>query len=121
MLSEEEMWKGIERLCNEEAVINSLSGSSHHKITAFSSASKSYTITYGPSGKSIDADFSKVYKMYSMLCENGRLFNKDMENGGHDEIGMSSWNRPGSAMLAVIPHLDSEVQVYNDGEVGLML
>ncbi len=41
MLSEEEMWKGIERLCNEEVVINSLSGSSHHNITAFSSASKS--------------------------------------------------------------------------------
>ena len=88
MLSEEEMWKGIKRLCNEEVVINSLSGSSHHNITAFSSASKSYTITYGSSGKSIDADFSKVYKMYSMLCGNGRLFNKDMENGGHDEIGI---------------------------------
>ncbi len=88
MLSEEEMWKVIERLCNEEVVIISLPGSSYHKITAFSSASKSYTITYGPSGKSNDVDFSKVYKMYSILYGNGRLFNKDMENGGHEEISM---------------------------------
>ena len=78
MLSEDEMWRGIEKLCRDDSVIDSLKKLSHHKITAISSASRTYTITYGRSGKSIEADFWKVYKMYSMLCENGRLFNQDM-------------------------------------------
>jgi len=46
-----------------------------------------------------------------MLCEAGRLFNSDMVNGGHNDVEMSTWHIPGSAMLAVIPHLDSEVTV----------
>ena len=119
MLSEDEMWRGIEKLCRDDSVIDSLKKLSHHKITAISPASRTYTITYGRSGKSIEADFWKVYKMYSMLCENGRIFNQDMVNGGHTEIGMKHWNRPGSAMLAVIPYLDPKVEVHQGREAGL--
>ena len=33
--------------------------------------------------------------------------------------GMKHWNRPGSAMLAVIPYLDPKVEVNQGREAGL--
>jgi hypothetical protein len=43
-----------------------------------------------------------------------------MPEGWHNEVDMSTWHIPGSAMLAVIPLLDSEVSINEDGpEAGL--
>ena len=111
MLTDDELWAGIEKLCADKIVIESLTKRSHHTIVATKPASREYTIKYGKSGDNVNVKFWKVGKMYSMLCEAGRLFNSDMVNGGHNDVEMSTWHIPGSAMLAVIPHLDSEVTV----------
>ena len=120
MLTEDELWSGIEKLLSESTVVESLKRKSHHTIIATNPATREYTIKYGESGNPVVVKFWKVCKMYSMLCDAGRLFNSDMENGGHNEVDMSTWHKPGSAMLAVIPLLDSEVSINEDGpEAGL--
>jgi len=120
MLTEDELWSGVEKLFSESTVVESLKRKSHHTIIATNPATREYTIKYGKSGDPVVVKFWKVCKMYSMLCDAGRLFNSDMENGGHNEVDMSTWHIPGSAMLAVIPLLDSEVTINEDGpEAGL--
>ena len=120
MLTDDELWNGIERLCSSESVIESLNRSSHHTIISISPTSRAYTLEYGKSGKPVDVDFWKVCKMYSMLYESGSLTNSYMEEEGHALIDMAGWNRPGSAMLAVIPVLDPDVNIDRDGlMVGL--
>jgi hypothetical protein len=120
MLTEDELWSGVEKLFSESTVVESLKRKSHHTIIATNPATKEYTIKYGKSGDPVVVKFWKVCKMYSMLCDAGRLFNSDMKNGGHNEVDMSTWHIPGSAMLAVIPLLDSEVTINEDGpEAGL--
>jgi len=92
---------------------------SSHKIESIQPASRQYTIIFTNSGKPADVDFSKVSKMYSMLCEHGRLFNSDMEEYGHAEIGMTNWHIPGSAMLAILPLLDFRISLHEGAEAGL--
>ena len=119
MLTDDELWAGIEQLCSSKTVIHSLNKSSNHEIVATRPASREYTLEYGKSGKPVDVEFWKVCKMYSMLYEEGSLTNTHMEEEGHALIDMASWNRPGSAMLAVIPLLDSDVHVESGRTVSL--
>ena len=119
MLSDDELWARLERLSADGTVIHSLKRRSSHTIISTNPASKEYTIRYDPSGSDVTVEFWKVCKMYSMLTESGRLFNSDMVDGGHDEVDMSAWHIPGSAMLAVIPCLDPEVTIHDGPEAGL--
>ena len=119
MLSDDELWKALEQLYSNGTIIHSIKMRSSHKIVATKPASREYTIEYTDSGEPVNVDFSKVSKMYSMLCEHGRLFNSDMEEYGHAEIGMTNWHIPGSAMLAILPLLDFRISLHEGAEAGL--
>jgi hypothetical protein len=119
MLSDDELWKALEMLHRNDSEILSLTTRSSHRIVGVSPSSDAYTIKF-TDGDEDKVEFWKVSKMYSMLCENGRLFNSDMKKDGYLEIDMTEWHAPGSAMLAILPYLDFRITVHEgSNEAGL--
>jgi len=120
MLTDDELWSGIERLHSEGAIILSLSERKSHTIGRVNSAARKYTVFYeGRADKTAEVDFRKLSRLYGMVYSYGRISNIDMEDFGSDEIGMKAWRPPGSAMLAIIPLLDDDISVHSEIPVGL--
>ena len=114
MLSDDELWTALEQLNTHNTLIRSLTMTSSHRIIGTNAGKREYTIKF-TDGDEDKVEFWKISKMYSMLCENGQLFNSDMKKDGFSEIGMTEWHAPGSAMLAVLPLLDFRITVHEGG------
>ena len=114
--SEQELWQKLSVL--EGQKIWSLTGVSYHTIIALDDARKRYTIRYGESEKEILVRLGDVYTLYRELYRMGTLTNRYMAENCKRLLGRSEWRQPGSAMFAVLPHLDGSVKSM-EGELHI--
>jgi len=120
-ITKSKLWSRINDLCREEKIIMSLTGISWHTIESTNSPNvverNKYNIRY-KSGGAAEVNFQLVCELYNLLwsrLESSRcLTDKEMKHGGYDKLGWERWYTPGSAMLAIIPYLDSRVRVTNN-------
>lgn len=117
------LWPKIKDLCDERKTIYSLTGRSYHTMESYSHDSphmgnrNTYVIRY-KSGSPKTIKFSEICELYDLLWQRAREINpphdltsKEMGDGLYKKMFNRSWNRPGSAMLAILPKLDNRIEV----------
>ena len=119
------LWPKIVKLCNERARIESLTGRSSHTMVSFSpdenphrGDNMTYVIRYN-FGSQQTVKFVEICELYDILWKRAKSVNppsitltsKEMGDGLYEEMFNRSWNRPGSAMLAILPYLDDRIEV----------
>lgn len=107
-LSQSELWDGVRRL--EGQTIPSLTGQSSHQVVSVNEKAKQYEVQY-PSSNRVVVTLEQLYALYRELYARGALTNTYMRANVHRVLGWSSWNRPGSAMFAILPRIDDLIQV----------
>ena len=108
-----ELWRRINKLCEDGTTISSLTGRSWHTIESMNSPYNTgdkckYRIRY-KSGGTADVKVAELCELYHILWKDGRLTDEWMKNEGYKSLGWKRWFTPGSAMLAIIPYLDDRI------------
>jgi hypothetical protein len=106
-LSEDEVWTRVRALDGQR--IASLTGRSSHRIALVDGAERQYEVQYD-SGNTAIVSLHELYALYRELYTHGSLSNSYMTDNVERILGWDSWNRPGSAMLAILPLLDDAIQ-----------
>ena len=106
--SEQELWEKLRAL--EGRTIESLARRYSHTIVACEDPRKRYTIRHNRTGKEVMVRLVDVYALYLELYRFGSLTNRYMNEHCQRILGRSEWRAPGSAMFAVLPHLDGNIQ-----------
>lgn len=105
--SEQELWHRLGSFVGKR--VPSLTGVSYHTIVALDDVRQSYTVRY-KTGQEVRVRFRDVYALYLELYRIGSLTNRYMTEHCRRLLGRSEWRAPGSAMFAVLPHLDGDIQ-----------
>jgi hypothetical protein len=114
----------IEELCENEETIFSLTERSWHKIESTKLSNNGiggYKIRY-MSGGFAEVNHQSLWDLYNILwnSDSKRLTNVEMERGGYAKLRWKRWFTPGSAMLAILPHVDPQIQVTKN-PAGLII
>jgi hypothetical protein len=107
-LSEDEVWKRVRGLDGQR--VTSLTGRSSHRIALVDSAERCYEVRYN-SGNAAIVTLDELYALYRELYAHGSLTNLYMRENVRRVLGWDSWNRPGSAMFAILPLIDDAIQI----------
>lgn len=107
-LSQDEVWTRVRNLDGQR--IKSLTGASSHRINALDDSDRRYEVQYN-SGNTAIVSLDELYALYGELYAHGSLTNSYMNENVHRILGWDSWNRPGSAMLAILPLIDEAIQI----------
>jgi transcriptional regulator with XRE-family HTH domain len=89
--------------------IESLTGRSQHRIAWVDPAKGEYEIEY-ESGNRIVVRLEDLYALYRELYVHGSLSNSYMKSNCQRILGWKTWNRPGSAMFAILPLVDETIR-----------
>ena len=113
-ISKNEFRMKIEELFENDEQIYSLTGISSHKIESTKLSNNDgggYNIRY-TSGGLAEVKHQSLWELYNLLWDSDckKLSNLEMENGGYARLGWKRWFTPGSAMLAILPYIDSQIQ-----------
>ena len=128
MLSRSQIWVGIKTIYAQGRDILSLVQRRRHKIIAICEANLCYdqeeryiiqyeNRQYKTGAGAIDVKLTDLYKLYEELYNNKFLDNSYMKMNCNRILGWKDWNRPGSAMLAILPVLDNSIIVRSDGRL----
>lgn len=103
--------------------VESLTGASWHRILTIDAAGERYQIEYGRSGNTPKPiTLNDLYALYCELCRNGQLTNEYVRaNLARILPDWTSWHMPGSAMFAILPHLDDNIHSGDPRGGGLHL
>jgi hypothetical protein len=93
----------------EGRTIESLTGSDRHRIVRVDRAKKEYQIEY-ESGNRIVVRLDDLYALYRELYAHGSLSNSYMRSNCQRILGWKTWNRPGSAMFAILRLIDDTIR-----------
>lgn len=131
MLSRSQIWAGIKTIYAQRIDILSLVERRPHKIIAICEANlcydqeERYIIQYGNKNRqyktgagAIDVKLTDLYKLYEELYNRRILDNSYMKMNCRRILGWKDWNRPGSAMLAILPLLDKNI-IVTDGTLSV--
>jgi hypothetical protein len=106
-LSRDELWSRVRGLDGQR--IPSLTGRSSHRIALIDGAERQYEVQYD-SGNTAIVSLDELYALYRELYAHGSLTNSYMDDNVQRILGWDSWNRPGSAMFAILPLLDDAIE-----------
>ena len=107
-LSQDEVWTRVRDIDGQR--ITSLTGSSSHRVALVDEAERRYEVRYN-SGNTAIVGLDELYALYSELYAHGSLTNSYLRDNVHRTLGWNSWNRPGSAMFAILPLIDDAIQI----------
>jgi len=107
-LSQGEVWTRVRDIDGQR--ITSLTGSSSHRVALVGEAERRYEVQYN-SGNTAIVGLDELYALYSELYAHGSLTNSYMRDNVRRILGWDSWNRPGSAMFAILPLIDDAIQI----------
>ena len=113
-LSQEELWARLcklwARLCKLKCrEISSLNSRSSYRIVSVDQMAKRYEVEY-TSGTRFVVSSDELYALYRELYGRGSLTDSYMKDNARRVLGWSSWNRPGSAMFAILPLIDDGIR-----------
>ena len=123
-ITKDEFRMKIEELCENDETIYSLTGRSWHKIESTKLSNNGiggYKIRY-MSGGLAEVNLQSLWELYNLLWNSNskRLTNVEMEHGGYARLRWDRWFTPGSAMLAILPYVDSQILVIKN-PAGLLI
>jgi len=113
----QEIWNKIPSLYKEGTIIHSLTGRKYHHIIWIDETTQQYKIKY-ESGNTKKISIEDLYVLYSELYKIGSLTNSYMQQHCERLLDWSKWHAPGSAMFALLPFLDDNIQVQK-GELHI--
>jgi hypothetical protein len=90
-------------------VIRSPNRRSSYRIASVDQTAKRYEVEY-TSGNRLVVSSDEHYALYRELYRRGSLTNSNMKDNARRAPGRSSWNRLGSAMVAILPQLDDGIR-----------
>lgn len=93
----------------EGETIRSLTGRSSHVVKSVDKASLTYEIEY-ESGNRKTIKVEELYTLYAHLYAHNKLTNEYMLENHEEVLGWKHWHAPGSAMLAILPHIDDKIR-----------
>jgi hypothetical protein len=123
-ISNDEFRMKIEELCENGDTIYSLTEKSWHKIESTKISNDGlghYHIRY-KSGGFAKVNHQSLWELYNLLWNSDSkwLTNVEMEHGGYERLRWDRWFTPGSAMLAILPYIDSQIRVTKN-PAGLII
>ena len=83
---------------------------SSHTIVELDNARKRYTIRHKKTAKVVPGRLEDDYVLYSELYRTASITNKYMDEHCKRLLGRSEWRALGSAVFAVLPHLDEYIK-----------
>jgi hypothetical protein len=107
-LSQEEVWARVCKLKGRE--VPALSRRCSYRIASVDQVAKRYEVEYS-SGSGFFVSSDELYALYRELYVQGSLTNSSMKDNVRRVLGWSSWNRRGSAVLAILPGIDDGIRV----------
>jgi len=108
--SKDELWERFVHFVRHTTMIKSLTGKSSHKIAHLDEFQKTYDVEYN-SGNIRKVKLDDLYNLYKELYGNQYLDSPYMTQNHKRILGWSDWHAPGSAMMAILPHLDDDIKV----------
>ena len=109
-LTKEHLWENLVQLTKRTREIRSLTGQKRHLIKKLNYNDKSYRIEYAETGNQKTVKLDDLFAMYTELYANGFLNTGYMGKAYKRILPWGGWTAPGSAMLAILPHLDPQIR-----------